>query len=137
MANLPTIFHFHPSFKWRNISPLYINTKIQFSYSTTRSNFNFHHSNTINQATSVSYSNACKQIQQGCDEIFHTFKRWRDYVPGGNWWDLYDSEPLIDGAKPVTVLNALSKMWALVTDEHWVLYTAFGALTVAAVSLLF
>ncbi|KAL2532266.1 ABC transporter B family member 26 [Abeliophyllum distichum] len=57
---------------------------------------------------------------------------------GGNWWNLCDSEQLVDGsptaAKPVTVLNALSKMWALVADQQWVLYTAFGALTVAALS---
>ncbi|KAI3474917.1 hypothetical protein Pfo_030228 [Paulownia fortunei] len=34
----------------------------------------------------------------------------------------------------MTVLKALRQMWALVADEKWILYTAFGALTVAAVS---
>ncbi|KAL2552447.1 ABC transporter B family member 26 [Forsythia ovata] len=146
MAILPTIFHSHPNFEWRKtsaiftpqISPLNINTKLQFPCSITRRRCNFHHSNTINQARSISVSNACKKNQNGCDEIFHIFKRWRDFIPGGNWWNLCDSEQLVDGsptaANPVTVLNALSKMWALVADQQWVLYTAFGALTVAALS---
>lgn len=74
----------------------------------------------------------------------HVFVKWfelvRDVFPGGSWWDLRDFEQNFDGssivAEPVTVWRALGEMWALVADEKWILYAAFGALTVAAVSVL-
>lgn len=36
--------------------------------------------------------------------------------------------------KPVTVWRALSKMWELVAKDRWVIFAAFSALIVAAVS---
>lgn len=96
----------------------------------------------------MSVSHAFKQNREDCygqrNETLHIFRRWfefiRDIFPGGSWWNLSDIEQKIDrspiAAKPITVLKALSQMWALVADEKWILYTAFGALTVAAVRVL-
>lgn len=39
--------------------------------------------------------------------------------------------------KPVTVWRALSKMWELVAKDRWVIFAAFSALIVAAVSTFF
>ncbi|KAL0331930.1 UNVERIFIED_CONTAM: ABC transporter B family member 26, chloroplastic [Sesamum calycinum] len=92
-------------------------------------------------------TDAFKQNRESCcdtrNETLH-FKGWmetiRDILPGGSWWNLNDFDQNTNGspaaAKPMTVLEALSQIWALVADEKWILYTAFGALTVAAVNRL-
>ncbi|KAL3833125.1 hypothetical protein ACJIZ3_007861 [Penstemon smallii] len=71
------------------------------------------------------------------EEALRILKRWIKFVqavlPGGSWWNLPDFNREI-GAKPMTVFEALSRMWALIADEKWILYTAFGALTVAALT---
>lgn len=74
--------------------------------------------------------------------MLETVKRWvviiRSVWPGGSWWDLLESkeeDSMVAMAEPFTVLQALSRIWELVADESWVLYAAFGSLTIAAVSL--
>lgn len=37
-------------------------------------------------------------------------------------------------AKPVTVLRALQRMWGLVAKDRWIIFAAFSALVLAAVS---
>lgn len=60
-------------------------------------------------------------------------------MPGGSWWNLHRAEEVNykfpTAAKPISVWHALRTMWLLVADEAWVLYIAFGSLTIAAVSL--
>lgn len=55
-----------------------------------------------------------------------------------NGWNLNDAEQVErETAKPITVWIALSRMWTLIGNEHWLLYVAFIALIVAAVCYRF
>lgn len=71
-------------------------------------------------------------------ELSEKLKKWVTFVrrilPGGEWWSL-SSEGVGDviSAKPVTVFRALKKMWDLIAQDRWVIFTAFVALIVTAV----
>ncbi|KAL0351045.1 UNVERIFIED_CONTAM: ABC transporter B family member 26, chloroplastic [Sesamum radiatum] len=82
-------------------------------------------------------TDAFKQNREGCcdtrNETLH-FKGWMETIRDNDFDQNTNGSPA--AAKPMTVLEALSQIWALVADEKWILYTAFGALTVAAVRLL-
>lgn len=72
-------------------------------------------------------------------QLFEKLRRWvnrmRSVLPGGSWWDLSEDESEIRViAEPVTVLRALTRMWELVAQDRWVIFAAFSALIVAAVS---
>uniref|UniRef100_A0A803L0S2 ABC transporter B family member 26, chloroplastic n=1 Tax=Chenopodium quinoa TaxID=63459 RepID=A0A803L0S2_CHEQI len=55
-------------------------------------------------------------------------------LPGGKWWKLSEEEIEVDlKAKPVTVWNALHRMWTLVRSDRWVIFAAFSALIITAV----
>ncbi|XP_050372398.1 ABC transporter B family member 26, chloroplastic [Argentina anserina] len=58
----------------------------------------------------------------------------RSVLPGGAWWSFSDDADVDIFAKPVTVTRALTRMWALVSQDRWVIFAAFSALIVAAVS---
>ncbi|KAK4402739.1 ABC transporter B family member 26, chloroplastic [Sesamum angolense] len=72
-------------------------------------------------------------------ELSEKLKKWvqlvREILPGGEWWKL-SSEEVEDviSAKPVTVWRALKKMWELISQDRWVIFTAFVALIVTALS---
>ncbi|XP_075504746.1 ABC transporter B family member 26, chloroplastic [Primulina tabacum] len=69
------------------------------------------------------------------DKLKNWIKLVREIFPGGEWWRLSSEE--IDlglSSKPVTVLRALQKMWELIAQDRWVVYTAFATLIVAALS---
>ncbi|CAA0831309.1 ABC transporter B family member 26-chloroplastic [Striga hermonthica] len=72
-------------------------------------------------------------------ELSEKLKKWvqfvREILPGGNWWRL-SSEGVdnVISVKPVTVLRALRKMWELIAQDRWVVFTAFVSLIVTAVS---
>ncbi|KAL0336097.1 UNVERIFIED_CONTAM: ABC transporter B family member 26, chloroplastic [Sesamum radiatum] len=74
-------------------------------------------------------------------ELSEKLKKWvrlvREILPGGEWWKL-SSEEVEDviSAKPVTVWRALKKMWELISQDRWVIFTAFVALIVTASGLL-
>ncbi|XP_021746524.1 LOW QUALITY PROTEIN: ABC transporter B family member 26, chloroplastic-like [Chenopodium quinoa] len=56
-------------------------------------------------------------------------------LPGGKWWKLSDEEIEVDlKAKPVTVWNALHRMWTLVRSDRWVIFAAFSALIITALA---
>ncbi|GAB2297956.1 ABC transporter B member 26, chloroplastic [Dionaea muscipula] len=59
----------------------------------------------------------------------------RSILPGGSWWKLSD-EPVevVTAAKPVTVWRALRRMYVLVADDRWVIFSAFSCLVVTATS---
>ncbi|KAI4363609.1 hypothetical protein MLD38_019804 [Melastoma candidum] len=67
-------------------------------------------------------------------------RRWGDSVrsvlPGGAWWDLPEDVDVKLMAKPVTLWRALSRMWELVARDRWVIYSAFSALVLAALSAI-
>ena len=56
------------------------------------------------------------------------------------WWRLAErgveekEESTAAKAKPVTVLRALHRMWNLIEAERWIVFVAFGAMILAAVS---
>ncbi|KAL3526386.1 hypothetical protein ACH5RR_011042 [Cinchona calisaya] len=86
-----------------------------------------------------SYQN--NELKNG-DDNFDVLKEWVNFVssvfPGGSWWNLdneaENEESSLPSHKPITVTYALARMWALVADQRWVFYTAFAALTIAALS---
>ncbi|KAK6922276.1 ABC transporter-like, ATP-binding domain [Dillenia turbinata] len=55
-------------------------------------------------------------------------------LPGGSWWNLSDNAEVVILAKPVTVVKALHRMWQLVENDRWVIFIAFSALIIAALS---
>lgn len=71
-------------------------------------------------------------------ELSEKLKKWvkfaREIFPGGDWWRL-PTEEIVDvfSAKPVTVVRALKKMWDLISEDRWVIFTAFVSLVVTAV----
>ncbi|KAL3819276.1 hypothetical protein ACJIZ3_005181 [Penstemon smallii] len=72
-------------------------------------------------------------------ELSEKLRKWvkfvREILPGGDWWKLSDEEvDVVISAKPVTVFRALKKMWELIAQDRWVIFTAFVALIVTAVS---
>ncbi|KAK9707440.1 hypothetical protein RND81_07G197800 [Saponaria officinalis] len=61
-------------------------------------------------------------------------KLW-SVLPGGRWWRLSDEDiDVVLTAKPVTVWNALHRMWQLVASDRWVIFSAFSALILTALS---
>ncbi|CAM8940010.1 unnamed protein product [Rhodiola kirilowii] len=72
-------------------------------------------------------------------ELVERIRRWvgivRSVLPGGSWWwSFSDEEVIVSGAKPVTLWRALGKMWELVSKDRWVIFAAFSALIVTALS---
>ncbi|KAK8644198.1 hypothetical protein V6N13_123511 [Hibiscus sabdariffa] len=53
----------------------------------------------------------------------------------GGWWSLRGVEASeSSSAKPVTVWFALKRLWSLIGDDNWIVFLAFGATSIAAVS---
>lgn len=60
----------------------------------------------------------------------------KSVFPGGNWWKLSSEEDVDVGgtAKPVTVVRALKRMWELIAEDRFLIFAAFTALIVTALS---
>lgn len=76
---------------------------------------------------------------EASSEFLDRIRKWIQFIPkilpGGTWWDFsYDDVPVQVQAQPVTVWRALGKMWNLVARDRWVIFAAFSALILAAVS---
>ncbi|KAK7407222.1 hypothetical protein VNO78_08948 [Psophocarpus tetragonolobus] len=71
-------------------------------------------------------------------DFLQTIRKWLLFLPsilpGGRWWDFSHDVHVQVVAQPVTVWRALAKMWELVARDRWVIFAAFSALIVAAVS---
>lgn len=72
-------------------------------------------------------------------ELGEKFRNWvglaRDFLPGGSWWRLSSEDVKVEmAAEPVTVIRALQKMWELIAEERWLIFSAFAALIVTALS---
>lgn len=71
-------------------------------------------------------------------ELTEKLKKWvkfaREIFPGGEWWRLSNEEVGdVIAAKSVTVFRALKKMWDLIAEDRWVIFTAFVTLVITAV----
>ncbi|CAI9756308.1 unnamed protein product [Fraxinus pennsylvanica] len=111
------------------------NSQLQFF----NSNRIFHHPSSIQSVSVNGYP--VNEEEEGSLKGYEEggLKKWvefvRDILPGGEWWSL--SNEGVDGvmvAKPVTVLRALKKMWELIAQDRWVIFTAFAALILTALS---
>lgn len=63
--------------------------------------------------------------------------RLRNVLPGGSWWRLEDEEAGGAGraeASGATAASALSRMWALVAADRWVIFAGFASLVCAALA---
>lgn len=58
----------------------------------------------------------------------------RSILPGGSWWSVSNDVEIVFMAKPVTVWRALGRMWELVSRDRWVIFAAFSALILTALS---
>lgn len=72
------------------------------------------------------------------DEIIGRIREFVKFLPsifpGGAWWNFSDEVDASIFGQPVTVWYALGKMWNLVARDRWVIFAAFSALIIAAVS---
>lgn len=57
-------------------------------------------------------------------------------LPGGEWWRFLDDVEVLQNAKPVTLVRALTRMWELISSDRWIIYSAFSALILTAVVML-
>lgn len=103
----------------------------------------FHHISPLKSASVNGYPTNREDenvlIESGKVELVESIKKWvkfvREILPGGEWWRL-STEGVGDVilAKPVTVVRALKKMWELIAQDRWIIFSAFTALIVTAVS---
>ncbi|KAH7522815.1 hypothetical protein JRO89_XSUnG0102300 [Xanthoceras sorbifolium] len=123
-----------PTEKGLRFFPANISPKFKQRYRLSRLN-----SSSIN-GFSVQKNNSLEHIagEEGDVEFNERIRRWIHFVqsvfPGGSWWSFSDDVEVKMTAKPVTVWRALCKMWELVSKDRWVIFAAFSALIVAALS---
>ncbi|TKY69913.1 ABC transporter B family member 26 [Spatholobus suberectus] len=90
----------------------------------------------INGVSVQNNPEASREVYVG--EFLERIRKWVGFLPailpGGRWWDFSDDVDVQVVAQPVTVWSALGKMWDLVARDRWVIFAAFSALIVAAVS---
>ncbi|CAN6550799.1 unnamed protein product [Malus baccata var. baccata] len=86
-------------------------------------------------ATTEEYKNGAEEADvQLSEKLRQLFAFLRSILPGGTWWSFSDEADIRIFAKPVTVARALTRMWGLVARDRWVIFAAFSALIVAALS---
>uniref|UniRef100_A0A5B7BJY3 ABC transporter B family member 26 n=1 Tax=Davidia involucrata TaxID=16924 RepID=A0A5B7BJY3_DAVIN len=76
--------------------------------------------------------------EDNVEEFRVRLRRWisflRSILPGGSWWSFPEHVELGMTAKPVTVFRALRRMWELIAEDRWVIFAAFSALILTALS---
>ncbi|KAL5122491.1 ABC transporter B family member 26, chloroplastic [Glycine soja] len=79
-----------------------------------------------------------QQQVYNASELLERIRKWvgilPSILPGGRWWEFSGDVDVQVVAQPVTVWRALGKMWDLVAGDRWVIFAAFSALIVAAIS---
>ncbi|XP_076943444.1 ABC transporter B family member 26, chloroplastic-like [Bidens hawaiensis] len=55
-------------------------------------------------------------------------------LPGGEWWRFLDDVEVAQNAKPVTLVRALRRMWELISSDRWIIFSAFSALILTALT---
>ncbi|XP_047267742.1 ABC transporter B family member 26, chloroplastic isoform X5 [Capsicum annuum] len=112
----------------------YPKSKIQFSFSSQR--FRYLSSASINAYSSVQEYPEGSSSDAGLREKLVEWIRFvRNVFPGGNWWRFSSENVDVGGtAKPVTVVHALHRMWKLIAKDGLLVFAAFTALIVTALS---
>ncbi|KAM3394692.1 ABC transporter B family member 26, chloroplastic isoform X1 [Capsicum galapagoense] len=112
----------------------YPKSKIQFSFSSQR--FRYLSSASINAYSSVQEYPEGNSSDAGLREKLVEWIRFvRNVFPGGNWWRFSSENVDVGGtAKPVTVVHALHRMWKLIAKDGLLIFAAFTALIVTALS---
>ncbi|KAI3467581.1 hypothetical protein Pfo_024244 [Paulownia fortunei] len=127
--------------KSRSVNPHFNQEKAQLQFFA--SNKRFHYISPVKSASVNGYpinkEDEISFTESEKVELSEKLKKWvkfvRQILPGGDWWRLSTEEvENVILAKPVTVLRALKKMWELIAQDRWVIFTAFVALIVTAVS---
>ncbi|MCD9641123.1 ABC transporter B member 26, chloroplastic [Datura stramonium] len=118
-------------------------SKTQFSFSSNSINHLVRCISPLNSASIIGYSLQEYQKADSLEEsevgLREKLVKWIEFVrnvfPGGNWWRL-SSEDVDVGAtaKPVTVVRALHRMWELIAEDGLLIFAAFTALIVTALS---
>lgn len=71
-------------------------------------------------------------------ELWEKVRRWIGFLPailpGGSWWRFSEQVDVVFTSKPVTLWRALRRMWGLVAEDRWVIFAAFSALILTALS---
>lgn len=87
------------------------------------------------QASPEAYVKDTGELEVGrFDGLRKLFAFVRSIFPGGSWWSFDDDVQMRILAEPVTVARALTRMWELVAKDRWIIFGAFTALILAAVS---
>lgn len=112
--------------------------QLQFSASSKRFHLFFPVKSASVNGYPVSKENDASFADSEKVDLSEKLKKWikfvREILPGGDWWRLSTEEAEdVVPAKTVTVMRALKKMWELVAEDRWVIFTAFLALIVTAV----
>lgn len=72
------------------------------------------------------------------DGLVEKLRSWKYFLPGGNWWLLRGDDDGEEGegrwSKGVTVVQALKRMWFLVSGGRLVICLAFASLLIASIS---
>ncbi|BBG94023.1 transporter associated with antigen processing protein 1 [Prunus dulcis] len=110
-----------------SLSPHYSNSR-RFRFSPPKST-------SINGYAAEEYKNDPRETEvELLERLRRLFAFLRSILPGGTWWSFSDEAQIRIFAKPVTVVRALTRMWGLVSRDRWVIFAAFSALIVAALS---
>ncbi|XP_023734425.1 ABC transporter B family member 26, chloroplastic isoform X1 [Lactuca sativa] len=144
--------HRHPSFIYSNIHSKKFNftTKLGVKYSCRRANRRLVFT-PVNSASVNGYSlrnnDSSPEVSDGVgtdygeDNAIGVSERLLRFVrlvssvlPGGNWWRFSDEVEVSVTAKPVTLVRALRRMWGLIANDRWVIFAAFSALILTALT---
>lgn len=144
--------HHHPSFIYSNIHSKKFNltAKLGVSFSCRRANRRLVFT-PVNSASVNGYSvrnhDDSPEVSDGVgtnygeDNVVTVSERLLNFarlvssvLPGGNWWRFSDEVEISVTAKPVTLVRALQRMWGLIAHDRWVIFAAFSALILTALT---
>nr|GEU97148.1 ABC transporter B family member 26, chloroplastic [Tanacetum cinerariifolium] len=68
------------------------------------------------------------------ERLLKLVKLVTEVLPGGKWWRFNEQVEILQNAKPVTLVRALRRMWGLISTDRWVIFAAFTALILTALT---
>ncbi|KAL8157037.1 ABC transporter B family member 26, chloroplastic [Apium graveolens] len=127
----------HQSHNLINLRPNSLNfrpskARIRVLYPTRRKRVTI--SATVNGYSAVQGSNSDETHVEFGEKVRNFIENFRAVLPGGRWWKFDDDVQIDMMAKPVTVWKALSRMWELISEDRLLIFAAFAALIVTALS---
>ncbi|KAD2803966.1 hypothetical protein R6Q59_031821 [Mikania micrantha] len=140
----------HPSLIYSNIHPKKFNfaTRFRAKFSCRRVNKRLVHVTPVNSASVNGYSirnhDDSLEVADGVsmgdslsgvsERLLKLVRLIPSLLPGGKWWRFLDEVEIMQNAKPVTLVRALRRMWGLIANDRWVIFSAFSALVVTALT---